>query len=98
VVAVFVTGLAFAPMFPTIVGVTFSKFEPGLYGSVFGTVFAIGLLGPTFLPYVIGKASEASSIQKAMPIAVAVAAGLCVVGLIMGRVFRQTAKQGPSAG
>jgi fucose permease len=98
VVAVFVTGLAFAPMFPTIVGVTFSKFEPGLYGSVFGTIFAIGLLGPTFLPYVIGKVSEAGSIQKAMPIAVAVAASLCVVGLIMGWVFQRTEKQGPSAG
>jgi fucose permease len=87
VVAVFITGLAFAPMFPTIVGVTFSKFEPGLYGSVFGTIFAIGLLGPTFLPYVIGKASETGSIQKAMPIAAVVAAVLCGVGLLMGVVF-----------
>ncbi len=87
IVAVFVTGLAFAPMFPTIVGVTFSKFEPGVYGSVFGTVFSIGLLGPAFLPYVIGKASETSSIQKAMPIAAVVAAVLCGVGLAMGIVF-----------
>ncbi len=88
-VAVFVTGLAFAPVFPTIVGVTFSKFEPGVYGSVFGVIFAVGFLGPTFLPYVIGKASEAGSIQQAMPIAVVVAAVLCVVGLLMGVVHRR---------
>jgi len=88
-VAVFVTGLAFAPMFPTIVGVTFSKFEPGVYGSVFGVIFAVGFLGPTFLPYVIGKASEAGSIQQAMPIAAVVAGVLCVVGLLMGVVHKR---------
>ncbi len=89
IVAVCVTGLAFAPVFPTIVGVTFSKFEPGVYGSVFGVIFAVGFLGPTFLPYVIGKASEAGSIQDAMPIAVVVAGVLCAVGLLMGVVLRR---------
>lgn len=84
--AVFITGLAFAPMFPTIVGVTFSKFEPDLYGSAFGTIFAIGLLGPAFLPYAIGKAGEAGSIQKAMPIAAVISAALLVFALLMGRV------------
>ncbi|MHC4328271.1 MAG: MFS transporter [Planctomycetota bacterium] len=89
IVAVFVTGLAFAPMFPTIVGVTFSKFEPDLYGSVFGTIFSIGLLGPAFLPYVIGKASEASSIQQAMPIAAVTSGALVVVALLMGRTYQK---------
>jgi fucose permease len=88
-VAVFVTGLAFAPVFPTIVGVTFSKFDPSVYGSVFGVIFAVGFLGPTFLPYVVGKASEAGSIQQAMPIAVVVAAVLCVIGLLMGVVHKR---------
>jgi fucose permease len=88
-VAVVVTGLAFAPVFPTIVGVTFSKFEPGVYGSVFGVIFAVGFLGPTLLPYVIGKASEAGSIQQAMPIAVVVAGVLCVIGLLMGVVHKR---------
>ena len=87
--AVFVTGLAFAPIFPTIVGVTFSKFEPGVYGSVFGVIFAVGFLGPTFLPYVIGRASEAGSIQQAMPIAAVVAGVLCVIGLLMGVVLKR---------
>ncbi|MFC1614634.1 sugar MFS transporter, partial [Gemmatimonadota bacterium] len=49
VIAVLVTGLAFAPMFPTIVGVTFAKFDPSLYGSVFGIIFSIGLIGSMLL-------------------------------------------------
>ncbi|HEC03428.1 MAG TPA: MFS transporter [Phycisphaerales bacterium] len=93
IVAVFVTGLAFAPMFPTIVGVTFSKFDPALYGSVFGTIFSIGLLGPAFLPYVIGKASEASSIQQAMPIAAVISGALVVVALLMGWAYRRQNKE-----
>ena len=40
----FLTGLAFAPIFPTIVGVTFAKFDASQYGSIFGIIFAIGLL------------------------------------------------------
>jgi len=88
-VAVIVTGLAFAPVFPTVVGVTFSKFDPSVYGSVFGVIFAVGFLGPTFLPYVVGKVSEAGSIQQAMPIAVVVAGVLCVIGLLMGVVHKR---------
>jgi fucose permease len=88
-VAIWVTGLAFAPVFPTVVGVTFSKFDPGVYGSVFGVIFAVGFLGPTFLPYVVGKVSEAGSIQQALPIAVVVAAVLCVIGLVMGVVHKR---------
>ena len=83
ILAVIVTGLAFAPMFPTIVGVTFSKFDPSLYGSIFGIIFSIGLLGPTFLPFVIGKLSVDRTIQQTLPIAAVVAGALLVIALIM---------------
>ena len=88
-VAVWVTGLAFAPVFPTVVGLTFSKFDASVYGSVFGVIFAVGFLGPTFLPYVVGRVSEAGSIQQALPIAAVVAAVLCVIGLLMGVVHKR---------
>jgi FHS family glucose/mannose:H+ symporter-like MFS transporter len=83
ILAVLVTGLAFAPMFPTIVGVTFSKFDAGLYGSIFGIIFSVGLLGPTFLPFVIGKLSVGRTIQQTLPIAAVVAGVLLVIALIM---------------
>jgi ABC-type Fe3+-siderophore transport system permease subunit len=75
-------------MFPTIVGVTFSKFDAGLYGSIFGIIFSVGLLGPTFLPFVIGKLSVGRSIQQTLPIAAVVAGALLVIALIMGRIAK----------
>ncbi|MGM0653445.1 MAG: MFS transporter, partial [Bacillota bacterium] len=41
--AVMLAGLVFAPIFPTIVGITFAKFDSSLYGSIFGVMFSIGL-------------------------------------------------------
>jgi len=84
--AILLIGLAFAPMFPTIVGVTFSKFSPHLYGSIFGIIFSVGLLGPTFLPKIIGNVSESGGVQQSLPIAAIVAGVLFVIALAMGKV------------
>jgi len=84
IVAVVVTGLAFAPMFPTIIGVTFAKFDAGLYGSIFGIIFSIGLLGAMFLPKAIGTLSMGKTVQESLPIAAVIAAALLMVALIMG--------------
>lgn len=86
--AIVLTGLAFAPIFPTIVGVTFAKFEPSLYGSIFGIIFAIGLLGATFVPKFIGNMSVGRSVQGSLPIAGVMAGILFVVSLFIGRVGR----------
>jgi fucose permease len=86
IIAVVLTGLAFAPIFPTIVGVTFAKFEPKLYGSVFGIIFAVGLLGGTFVPKIIGKLSEGSSVQQSLPIAAVMAGIMFIVSLFIGRI------------
>jgi fucose permease len=83
---VFVTGLCFGPIFPTIVGTTFSKIDPGLYGSAFGIIFAIGLLGGSTLPAAIGIYSQGKPIKKSFPIAVAAALILFVLAIVMGRV------------
>ncbi|HPG38238.1 MAG TPA: MFS transporter [bacterium] len=84
VIAVVVTGLAFAPIFPTVVGVTFAKFEPKFYGSIFGIIFAIGLLGGTFVPNFIGTLAEGKSVQQSLPIAAVMAGILIIIALIMG--------------
>jgi fucose permease len=86
IVAILLTGLAFAPIFPTIVGVTFAKFEPALYGSIFGIIFAVGLLGATFVPKFIGNMSVGRSVQASLPIAAVAAAVLFVISLFIGRV------------
>jgi fucose permease len=87
VAAILLTGLAFAPIFPTIVGVTFAKFEPSLYGSIFGIIFAVGLLGGTFVPKWIGDAAKAAGgVQAGLKIAVLMAVILFVISLFIGRV------------
>jgi len=84
--AILLTGLAFAAIFPTIVGVTFAKFEPSLYGSIFGIIFAVGLLGGTFVPKLIGNMSVGHTVQSSLPIAAIIAGILFFISLFIGRV------------
>ena len=81
--AVVLTGFVFAPIFPTIVGVTFAKFEPRLYGSIFGIIFALGLLGGTFVPQIVGRLSEGGSVQGSLQIVAGMAAALFVIALFL---------------
>ncbi len=92
IIAILVAGLAFAPIFPTIVGVTFAKFDPSLYGSIFGIIFSVGLLGGTFVPKFIGNLSVGSTVQQSLPIALIMAGILLVISLFIGRVGRSEAK------
>ena len=85
-VAVLLTGLAFGPIFPTIVGVTFSSVVPELHGSAFAIIFTIGLLGASTIPAAIGIYSRGKTIQKSLVIAAAAAVVLFVIGIFMGRL------------
>ena len=86
IAAIILTGLAFAPIFPTIVGVTFAKFEPRLYGSIFGIIFAIGLLGGTFVPKWVGNLSVGSTVQQSLVIPAVMAGILFLLSLVIGRI------------
>ena len=86
IVAVILAGISFAPIFPTIIGVTFAKFESGLYGSIFGIVFAIGLLGGTFVPKIIGNLSIGSTVQQSLLVAAVIAVILLIISLFIGRI------------
>jgi len=87
--AVLGTGLAFAPMFPTIVGVTFSKYDAGFYGSIFGIIFSIGLLGSMILPKLIGSLSVDKTVQQSLPIAAIISGVLLVIALLMGWAYKK---------
>jgi fucose permease len=84
--AIIVVGLCFAPMFPTIVGLTFNKFTPNQFGSVFGDIFAIGLIGGTLIPAWIGSLSQGKSIKQSLNIAVAASVLLAVFGIVLGKL------------
>lgn len=83
---VILTGFAFGPIFPTLVGVTFANVDQGLQGSAFGIIFAIGLLGGSTVPAAIGIYSKGKSIQKALLIAVAASILLFVIARIIALV------------
>ena len=85
-VAVVLTGLAFGPIFPTIVGVTFSKTDAAVHGSVFAIIFAVGLLGGSTIPAAIGIYSKGKTIRKSLVIALVTAAVLTVIAYSMGCV------------
>lgn len=92
ILAVLLAGIAFAPIFPTIIGVTFSKFDPSLYGSIFGILFSVGLLGGTLIPKFIGDLSVGSTVQQSLPIAAVMAGILLVISLFIGRVGKPKVK------
>ena len=81
---VFVAGLASAPFFPTIVGITFAKYSPEVYGSVFGIIFAWALLGGATVPKAIGNLAKGSSVQKSMRLLAPLCLLLAVLALILG--------------
>ena len=81
-----IAGLAFAPCFPTTVGVTFSKFTPEVYGSIFGIIFAIGLVGAVIIPKAIGNMAKGSSVQKGMRLLIPACVLLIVLALVLGKL------------
>jgi fucose permease len=80
ILAIVLTGLAFAPIFPTVVGVTFAKFDSSQYGSI----FAIGLLGGTFVPKWIGNLSATGTVQGGLKVAAVMAGLLILVAPFLG--------------
>jgi len=79
-------GLAFAPCFPTIVGITFAKFSPEVYGSIFGIIFAVGLAGAVIVPKAIGNLAKDSSVQKSLKLLVPACVILIVLALVLGKL------------
>lgn len=79
-------GLAFAPCFPTTVGVTFAKFEPAVYGSVFGIIFAVGLAGAVIVPKAIGNLAKGSSVQKSLKLLIPACVLLVILAIVLGRL------------
>lgn len=77
----FLAGLFFAPIFPTTVGVTFAKFQPEVYGSVFGIIFAVGLLGAVIVPKAIGNMAKGAGVQRGLRLLLPAAAILILLAI-----------------
>jgi fucose permease len=87
ILAILLTGLAFGPIFPNIVGITFAKFDPKLHGSIFGIIFTVGLLGSTFVPNFVGNLSAGGeTVQQSLLIAAVMAGILLIIAWFIGRI------------
>jgi fucose permease len=83
-VLVFAAGLLSAPFFPTIIGIMAAKYDPGIFGSIFGIVFAGALLGGTTVPKLIGNLAEGSTIQRSLKLLMPLCLILIVLVLALG--------------
>jgi MFS family permease len=78
-------GLAVAPIFPSIVGMTFAKYDRKYYGSIFGMIFSLGLFFAGLLMQMIGNISNKSSIQTGLKVPVVVALVLILFIIILNK-------------
>lgn len=80
---VLLAGLVFGPVFPTLLAVLFRHFDPSLHGRAVGLLFAIGGVGWTAIPILIGAYARRTSVQRGFAVAVGAAIGLSTVGWLL---------------
>jgi len=69
-------GAIFGPIFPTMLAVLLGHFAPSLHGRACGLLFAIGGVGWSLIPMLIGSAAKRWGIRRAFGVAVVAALGL----------------------
>jgi len=87
-VAAILGGLALAPIFPTIAGVTLAHFSAKVGGSIIGIIFLMGFVGASIAPRVIGSLAKGSSVQRGLRLLVPLAALLVVLALVAAATIR----------
>lgn len=83
VAMVIAAGFVFGPIFPTLMAVLLGHTEPSLHGRVVGLFFAVGGVGWTTIPMLIGAYARRTSVQRGFLVAVASAVGLCAVVMML---------------
>jgi len=76
-------GAIFGPIFPTLLAVLLGHFSPVLHGRAVGMLFAVGGVGWTAIPLLIGAHARRAGVQRGFWIAVAAAVGLSAVALAL---------------
>jgi len=80
---VVLAGLILGPIFPTLIAILLSHVEESLHGRTVGLFFAIGGIGWTAIPLLIGWYAKRTSIQHAFLIATACALLLTTLSLAL---------------
>lgn len=85
---VVLAGLVFGPTFPTLIGVLTGHADPAVAGRAVGLFFAIGGIGWSVIPLLIGAYARRAGVQRAFLIAVGCAVGLTLTAVAL-RPFMQ---------
>lgn len=80
---VVLAGFVFGPVFPTLMAVLLKHCEPSVQGRAVGLFFAMGGIGWTTIPVLIGFYARRTSVQRAFLIAVGAAIGLVATALVL---------------
>jgi fucose permease len=78
-------GLIFGPIFPTLMAILLGHFPKPVHGRAVGMFFAIGGIGWTMIPLLIGAYARRTSVQRGFSVAVAAAVALSGVALLLLR-------------
>lgn len=82
-IMVVLAGLVFGPIFPTLMALLLGHFYASVQGRAVGMFFAIGGIGWTMIPMLIGSYARRTNVQRGFSIAVAAALGLSAISLVL---------------
>ncbi|MCI0460928.1 MAG: MFS transporter [Gemmataceae bacterium] len=83
VAAVMAAGLVLGPIFPTVMAILLGHFPESVHGRAVGLFFAVGGVGWTVIPILIGVYAKRTSVQRGLTVAVGAAVGLSAVALVL---------------
>jgi len=83
VAMVLAAGLAFGPIFPTIMAVLLGHFPASLHGRAVGVLFAVGAIGTATIPVAMGAYAKRTSVQRGFLIAIGSAVALTAAAVAL---------------
>ena len=87
-ILVVLTGFIYGPIFPTVLALLMGTVSPSLRGRAVGLFFAIGGIGWTGIPILIGIRAKEKGVQGGFLFALAAAVGLCAVSIALYLVVK----------
>ena len=79
-----IVGLSFAAIYPTVLAMAADRYQR-LAGTIFGFLFAVGLIGGMLFPWSIGHISESYGLRSGMFIPLFGAIAISVIAVILSR-------------
>jgi fucose permease len=83
IAAVILAGLVFGPTFPTIIGVLTGHVDEAVTGRAVGLFFAVGGIGWSVIPMLIGASARKRGVQRGFLIAAAAGVGLVATAIAL---------------